>query len=84
MALIYSICQRFKTVQFNTKEWFPLKACWISITIVYLRKLVWTDTSNIEEKYRPNEKPFIAAKFKLKINKYSITREMASLQFDCA
>lgn len=84
MALIY--CQRFKTDKFNTKEWFPLKACWISIIIVYLRKLVvWTDTSNIEEEKPAEWKHFNRAlPIKLKINKYSITREMASLRFDCA
>lgn len=68
MALIYSICQRFKTVQFNTKGWFPLKACWISIIMVYLRKLVvWTDTSNIEEEKPAEWKNFNSCQLSSKL-----------------
>lgn len=66
MALIY--CQRFKTDKFNTKEWFPLKACWISIIMVYLRKLVvWTDTSNIEEEKPAEWKNFNSCQLSSKL-----------------
>lgn len=66
MVLIY--CQSFKTDKFNTKGWFPLKACWISIIMVYLRKLVvWTDTSNIEEEKPAEWKNFNSCQLSSKL-----------------